>query len=127
MIVLEERKAEGIEDPIGKEAGALPEDKNSLEVGKAVQTELVGRPVSGPLFDFAPGVNQLLQRYLFGDLFARGILDYQSREIATVSALASLDGVASQLKSHIAIASNVGVTETQLVEVAAVLSEAAGF
>jgi len=40
--------------------------------------------------------------------------------------LASLDGVDSQLKSHIAIASNVGLTETQLTEVAAMLSEAVG-
>jgi len=126
MAVLDERKAEGITDPVGKEANAFPEEKSSLDVGKAVQTELAGRPVSGPLFDFAPGINQLLQRHLFGDLFARGILDYQSREIATVSALASLDGVDSQLKSHIAIASNVGLTETQLTEVAAMLSEAVG-
>lgn len=127
MTVLDERRAQGIEDPIGKEASPLPEDKSSLEVGKAVQSELVGRPVSGPLFDFAPSVNELLQRHLFGDLFARGILDYQSREIATVSALASLNGVDSQLKSHIAIASNVGLTETQLAEVAAVLSKAVGY
>jgi len=126
MTVLDERKAEGITDPVGKEASPFPEQKSSLDVGKAVQTELAGRPVSGPLFDFAPGINQLLQRHLFGDLFARGILDYQSREIATVSALASLDGVDSQLKSHIAIASNVGLTETQLTEVAATLSEAVG-
>jgi alkylhydroperoxidase/carboxymuconolactone decarboxylase family protein YurZ len=91
-----------------------------------VQTELAGKPVSGPLFDFAPGINQLLQRHLFGDLFARGILDYQSREIATVAALASLAGVESQLESHIAIASNVGLTEIQLAAVAAMLNEAVG-
>jgi 4-carboxymuconolactone decarboxylase len=126
MTVLDERKAEGITDTVGKEPSPFPEDMSSLEVGKAVQTELAGRPVSGPLFDFAPGINQLLQRHLFGDLFARGVLDYQSREIATVSALASLLGVDSQLKAHIAIASNVGLTGTQLTEVAAVLSEAVG-
>ncbi len=126
MAVLEERKAEGIEDPTGAEAKSLPEDQSSLEIGKAVQTELVGRPVSGPLFDFAPAINRLLQRHLFGDLFARGILDYQEREIATISALASLDGVASQLASHVAIASNVGLTEAELMAVAAVLSEAVG-
>jgi len=126
MTVLDERKAEGINDPVGKEASPFPEQTSSLDVGKAVQTELAGRPVSGPLFDFAPGINQLLQRHLFGDLFARGVLDYQSREIATVSALASLDGVDSQLKSHIAIASNVGLTQAQLTEVAAMLNEAVG-
>lgn len=126
MTVLDERKAEGIGDPIGKEASPLPKEKSSLEVGKEVQTELAGRPVSGPLFDFAPAINQLLQSHLFGDLFARDVLDYQSREIATVSALTSLDGVDSQLKSHIAIASNVGLTVTQMTELAAVLSETVG-
>jgi 4-carboxymuconolactone decarboxylase len=126
MTVLDERKAEGVTDPVGKEPSPFPEEMSSLDVGKTVQTELAGRPVSGPLFDFAPGINQLLQRHLFGDLFARGVLDYQSREIATVSALASLDGVDSQLKAHIAIASNVGLTGTQLTEVAAVLNEAVG-
>lgn len=126
MAVLGKRKAAGITDPVGEEASPFPEQKSSLDVGKAVQTELAGRPVSGPLFDFAPGINELLQRHLFGDLFARGILDYQSREIATVSALASLDGVDAQLKSHIAIASNVGLTQAQLTEVAAMLSEVVG-
>ncbi|MDD3447863.1 MAG: carboxymuconolactone decarboxylase family protein [Gammaproteobacteria bacterium] len=126
MAVLDERKAEGIADPPGRAPNPFPEGMSSLEVGKAVQTELAGRPVSGPLFDFAPDINQFLQRHLFGDLFARGILDYQGREIATVSALASLDGVDSQLKSHIAIATNVGLTAAQLTEVAAVLGEAVG-
>jgi 4-carboxymuconolactone decarboxylase len=78
------------------------------------------------LFDFAPGINRLLQRHRFGDLFARGVLDYQSRDKATVSALASLDGVDSQLKSHIAIAANVGHTQTQIKELAAVLSTTVG-
>jgi len=126
MSVVEARKAEGITDPVGQAASSLPDDKNSLEVGKAVQTELAGQPVSGPLFDFAPAINQFLQSHLFGDLFARDTLDSQSREIATASALASLEGVDSQLESHIAIASNVGLTEAQIRELAVVLSHAVG-
>jgi 4-carboxymuconolactone decarboxylase len=98
----------------------------SLALGKEVQTQLVGKPVSGPLFDFAPAINQLLQSHLFGDLFARGILDYQSREIATLSALASIDGVGAQFKAHIRIATHVGLTEAQLTALAAVLSERVG-
>ncbi|MDX1824697.1 MAG: carboxymuconolactone decarboxylase family protein, partial [Thiohalomonadales bacterium] len=126
MTVVDERKAKGIKDKIGKEPTALPLDKTSLELGKEVQTELSGRPVTGPLFDFAPGINTFLQSHLFGDLFGRDILDYQSRETATVSALASMDGVDSQLKAHIRIASNVGLTEIQLNEVATVLDMTAG-
>ncbi|MEZ5580478.1 MAG: carboxymuconolactone decarboxylase family protein [Candidatus Competibacteraceae bacterium] len=96
-------------------------------MGKAVQTQLVGKPVSGPLFDFAPAINQLLQSHLFGDLFGRGILDYPDREIVTVSALASLDGVDSQLKAHMGDRpAAVGLTQPQLAALAAVLSDTVG-
>jgi 4-carboxymuconolactone decarboxylase len=126
MALLEERKAAGIVETLGQAATPLPADKSSLEIGKEVQTELVGKPVSGPLFDFAPAISTFLQSHLFGDLFGRGILDYQSREIATLSALASFDGVASQLKAHVAIASNVGLSEKQLLAVATVMEESVG-
>lgn len=126
MAVLDQRKAEGINDPRGKEPSPFPKGDSSLEIGTAVQTELAGRPVSGPLFEFAPGINQLLQRHLFGDLFARGILDRKDREIVTVAALASMDGVESQLNAHIGIARNVGLTQTQIAELAAVLRDTVG-
>ena len=126
MAVLDQRKAGGIADPVGKEPSPFPAGDSSLELGKTVQTELAGQPVAGPLFDFAPGINQLLQRHLFGDLFARGILDRKDREIATVAALASLDGVDSQLKAHIGIATNVGLSKMQLMEVVAVMREHVG-
>lgn len=126
MSVIEERKAAGINDPIGEEASALPSDKSPLELGKSVQTELAGKPVTGPLFDFAPAINRILQSHLFGDLFGRGILDYQSREIATLSALANIAGVESQLKAHVGIATNVGLTEAQLTALAAVLNQRVG-
>ncbi|MFB9183775.1 carboxymuconolactone decarboxylase family protein [Dactylosporangium sucinum] len=47
-------------------------------------------------------------------MFSRDNLDWQSREIATVAALTSLDGVESQLRSHFGIALNTGLTATQL-------------
>jgi 4-carboxymuconolactone decarboxylase len=126
MGVVDKRKEKGIKDPTGKAANPMPPDESSLELGKKVQTELSGKPVTGPLFDFAPAINELLQRHLFGDLFARDILDYQSREIVTVSALASMDGVDAQLKAHIRIATNVGLTKNQLTALSAVLSETVG-
>lgn len=126
MSVVDERKAKGIKDIIGKKPTALPANKTSLETGKEVQTKLAGRPVSGPLFDFAPAINTFLQSHLFGDLFGRGILDYHSREIATLSALASIDGVDSQLKAHIRIATNVGLTEAQLTELGTLMDMSVG-
>jgi len=126
MGVVDERKAKGINDPVGKEANPFPSDNSSLDLGKKVQTQLSGKPVTGPLFDFAPAINVLLQRHLFGDLFARDILDFQGREIATVSALASMDGVESQLSAHIRIAINVGLMHAQLTTVVAVLNQEVG-
>ena len=127
MGVVDERKSAGIHDPVGDEARPMPADTSPLELGRAVQTELAGRPVTGPLFDFAPAINVLLQSHLFGDLFARGILDYHDREIVTLSALANLAGVEPQLKAHVGIATNVGLTKAQLTAVAAVLNERVGF
>ena len=125
-MVLDERKAEDIADQAGPTANVVPDGSRNLDLGRTVQTELVGHPVTGPLFDLVPDINELLQRHLFGDLFARGVLDYQSREIVTVSALASLEGVDSQLKSHIAIAANVGLSTEQLKAIAEVLNAAVG-
>ena len=58
-----------------------------LAAGKANQTEISGGPVQGPVFDFAPVINQFLQAHLFGAIFERDNLDWQSRELATVGAL----------------------------------------
>ena len=43
------------------------------------------------------GIDYMLKAHLFGDLFARDILTYPEREIATISALASMNGTESQL------------------------------
>lgn len=77
----------------------------------------------GPLFDFAPVMNQFLQTHLFGDIFERDNLDWQSRELATVGALAATPDVKSQLRSHMAISMRVGLTESQLRQLAQVLAE----
>ena len=122
MNTVNERKAEGKKDAEGEAPSTIPADESSQAVGEQVQTELVGRKVAGALFDFAPGVNTYLQSHLFGDVFARGVLSRQDREIVTVSALATLEGAESQLGSHIMMSTNTGITEAQLSETAELLS-----
>lgn len=126
LAVLNDRKSRGIEDEIGKEAGVLPAGMTSLELGKKVQTQLVGQPVAGPLFDFAPVMNEYLQSHLFGDIFGRDVLNHQDRELATVAALASMTGVEPQLAAHLGMASNVGLSKQQLAALAAVLKDKVG-
>jgi len=93
-----------------------------LAVGTANQTKLAGAPVKGPLFEFAPAIDEYLKTHLFGDIFARDNLDWQSRELATVGALAAMPGVESQLQAHIRISMNVGLTASQLRSVSDVLA-----
>ena len=113
MTLVRERAAKGISDAAGKLPGPLPSGK-SIEFGTANQTRLCGGPVKGELFEFAPAIDEYLKAHLFGDIFGRDNLDWRTREIATVAALGAMDGVESQLSSHIAIAKRNGVTDAQI-------------
>jgi len=122
MKVAEARRQRGLQDEIGREPGRpIPKGDALLAAGTANQTKLAGRPVSGPLFDFAPQANEYLRTHLFGDVFERDNLDWQSRELATVSMLAAMSGVEPQLQSHIGISMNIELRPEQLYGLADVL------
>lgn len=123
MKVVDARKARGIQDEEGKAPSPVPVGDELRRVGTENQTKLSGAPVQGPLFDFAPVISQFLQAHLFGDIFARDNLDWQSRELATVGALAAMPGVESQLLSHMRISLRVGLTASQLRQLAQALRE----
>ncbi|MDX1802611.1 MAG: carboxymuconolactone decarboxylase family protein [Alcanivorax sp.] len=124
MTVREERRQQGIEDTVGDEPNQpIPSGDELLARGTATQTQLAGGPVSGPLFDFAPAIDNYLKTHLFGDIFARDNLSWRDREIATIAMLAALSGVAPQLKAHIAIGRNAGLSRQQLEQVATLLAE----
>lgn len=124
MKVVEARKQRGINDVQGKEPSAgIPVGDELLNVGIANQTKISGAPVKGPVFEFAPVINQFLQTHLFGDIFARDNLDWQSRELATVGALAATPGIEAQLLSHMRASLRVGLTPAQLRQLVQVLRE----
>ena len=125
--VLENRKQKGIVDELGREATSLPADKTSEELGSEILVQLVGTSEASGARQFAPVVDTLLKAHLFGDLFGRDVLNFQSREIATISALASMQGTGSQLGSHLRIARNIGLTDDQLKEIAFVIAVKAGW
>ena len=126
MAVLKDREARGINDEIGKEPSPLPEGKSSVELGAANQTRLIGAPATGEYLAFAPAIDEFLKGHLFGDIFGRDNLDFPSREIATIAALASLDGVNSQLEAHFTMGFNTGLTDANMTGLVAVLRSQAG-
>lgn len=124
MKLVDTRKQRGIHDAPGREPShAIATGDALIAVGTANQTKISGAPVKGPVMEFAPVINQFLQAHLFGDIFERDNLDWQSRELATVGALAATPGAESQLRSHIAASMRVGLTATQLRQLIDVLGK----
>ncbi|PKU24792.1 carboxymuconolactone decarboxylase family protein [Telmatospirillum siberiense] len=126
MAVMDEREKRGIKDDLGREASPLPADRSRRELGEEIQTRLVGAPVKGRVMEFAPAIDAFLKAHLFGDIFGRDNLDFQSREIATISALASMQGVDAQLQSHLNVGLNVGLSAAQLRGLISVLETKVG-
>ena len=124
---VDERKASGKVTEVGRESTPIPSDRNSLVYGTQVQTKIVGMEVKGGIYDFAPMADRYLKAHLFGDIFGQDILDYRTRELVTVAALASMDGVNPQLQAHIGISKNVGVTGDELNGIIEVLKDKLGF
>ncbi|MBS0367084.1 MAG: carboxymuconolactone decarboxylase family protein [Proteobacteria bacterium] len=127
MKVVQERKQRGIQDALGREPGhAIPKGDALRAAGTANQTRLVGQPVQGPIFEFAPAIGEYLQAHLFGAIFERDNLDWQSRELATVAMLSALPGAEAQLQSHMGMSLNTGLTAQLLLLAVEVLGEQVG-
>jgi len=122
--VVDARKRRGIQDVPGREPSrAIPTGEALIAAGTANQMKIAGGPVKNAVADFAPAINQYLQAHLFGDIFERDNLDWQSRELATVGALAAMPGVEAQLVSHMRVSLRVGLTPAQLRQLNQVLAE----
>jgi 4-carboxymuconolactone decarboxylase len=129
MAVMDERQAKGIKDEMGREASPVPADMNKDAYGAQVRARLSGRDVIPPPSGyqlFTPVIDTFLKEHLFADIFARDNLDYQTRELATIAALASMTGTAGQLRFHLDAAMNTGLTEAQMKEFIAVLQSKVG-
>ncbi len=126
MSVLDAREKKGIKDAAGKESSPLPTNKSSVELGTENQTRLIGAPATGAYIAFAPAIDQFLKGHLFGDIFGRDNLDFQTREIATIAALANMQGVNPQLQAHFNIGFNTGITEAQMKSLIGVLATKVG-
>lgn len=127
MALLDERAKSGITDTPGREATSVAVDKNMYERGRQVQATLRGgSAVTGGVMDFAPAIDRYLNEHLFGAIFASDILDFQAREIATVSALSTIKGAEAQLRSHLRNSMHVGLTEAQLRELSKVIEAEVG-
>lgn len=116
--VLDERQKKGIKDTEGKTATPIS-GGDKYERGRKTLEKLTGEPQAKPApgyGEFAPRIDAFLKEHLFADIFDSDVLNHRQREIATISALAAMDGVVPQLESHISIGMKAGLTADQLGE-----------
>ena len=131
MATLDERKAKGIKDNMGREATPLPNDTNKYETGWKNLAKLGGRPTDGPIEKptsgygaFSPEIERFLKEHLFADLFSRDVLTFAERELTTVSVLIALgSGVEPMLGSHMGLAMRQGLTKNQIEEMLALIEK----
>lgn len=127
--VLEERKAQGKKDVVGKEASPSTSTAPRYERGKRVLEQLSGQPEKDPKTGysaFSPEIDRFLKEHLFADIFERDVLTYQERELATIAALVSLGGVEPMLQGHLGIGLHTGLTGGQLRQLLGVAETAIG-
>lgn len=112
--VINDRKAKGIKDIQGESPKVLPANANKAQIGETTREQLAGGKTKAAWQTFAPGIEQYLLEHLFADIFARGVLTHQERELATVSFLSVIKGAEPQLNAHISMAKNTGLSGDKL-------------
>lgn len=128
MATLDERKAKGIKDNVGREATPVT-DTSKYETGWRNLAKLGGRSTDGPIEKptsgygaFSPEIDRFLKEHLFADLFSRDVLTFAERELTTVSALIALGkGVEPMLGSHLGLTMKQGITKDQIEELFTVI------
>jgi 4-carboxymuconolactone decarboxylase len=119
MEVMNDRKAKGIIDVIGKEASSINEDGNKYERGKKILATLTQTPAPEKLAGYAafsPVIDTFLKEHLFADIFERDVLAYRQREWITLSVISAIGDAEPMLKGHLSIALNLGVSSKELKE-----------
>lgn len=118
MSVIAERKAKGISDKQGKEFVDRADTVDNYERGRKTLEGLSKtqqlKPAPG-FGEFAPRIDAFLKEHLFADIFKSDVLSYKQRELVTISALAAMAGVTSQLQFHVQVGINTGLTKDQLI------------
>src|SRR4051794_16491922 len=111
-------------------AGAAPARAQGSRAGSPPAVAPVGSaqptPAQRLMGDVAPKLAELTHNVLFGDVWERTQLSKRDRSLVTVSALIALNRP-EQLRSHLALARDNGVTEEELIEAITHLSFYAGW
>lgn len=74
-----------------------------------------------------PDIVKYVIAFVYGDIYARGLLSLRDRQVATIAALAAKGTAQSQLRFHIGGGLRAGLSEKDIVEIMILVSLYAGF
>lgn len=75
----------------------------------------------------APDLANYVLEFVFGDLYSRSGLDIKTKQILTITILATLGNAKPQLAFHIKCGLNLGITREEIIDIMTHLSGYAGF
>ena len=105
-------------------------DSEQFIRGKKKLAEMSGDAVEtmiDNLQETAPDLARYTIEFPYGEILVRPGLDIRSRQVATVAALTALGNAPVQLKAHISMALNVGITRVEVTEIITQMAVYAGF
>ena len=94
-------------------------EKTKFELGQEMLARIDGaggESVIRSLENIAPDVGRLIVEFAFGEIYPRGGLSVQEREMITIASLLTAGGCEPQLEVHVNGALNVGVPQEKIVE-----------
>jgi 4-carboxymuconolactone decarboxylase len=75
----------------------------------------------------APDLGNYVLEFIFGDLYSRSGLDLKTKQMLTVTILATLGNAKPQLAYHMNCALNIGITRQEIIDIMTHISGYAGF
>lgn len=75
----------------------------------------------------APDLASYVLEFVFGDIYCRSGLDLKTKQMLTITTLATLGNAKPQLAYHIHAGLNIGVTEQEVLDIMTHISAYAGF
>jgi len=104
--------------------------EDRLEAGKKTFKKVtgnVGEKFLDNLKEVAPDFADYLVEFPYGVIYSRPGFDIKTRELIILSSLATQGNAAIELKAHIKIALNAGITRNKIIELFMQISVYAGF
>lgn len=96
------------------------------ELLDSLKGELTGT-VLEEIGEFLPEFAKITVEFPFGDIYSRTQLDLRSREIATIAALTALGHALPELRDHIHLGLNAGLSKDEVIEILMQMAVYAGF